>query len=225
MPSILYVDDNSDNLEILKIAFEDVHNVTTCDCPVQGLKEVKKNSYDAIILDVHMPKMNGFELYQSIKNLNGYEKKPIFFISSDLKSEIKVEGLSLGSDDFLSREMEPGEIIARVENKLIKANSNKPSNFKFYDLELDPANLIVKLSNEILELTSIEYRMLLSLMSSTKNFLSREDLISKVWPNNSKNIVSQTLNTHLSNLRKKLSTSKILVKSVRSYGISLVYKD
>ncbi|MCP4912119.1 MAG: response regulator transcription factor [Oligoflexia bacterium] len=225
MYRILYIDDNIDNLELIDEGLTELNDepkliIERSEDPFSALKLIDKHGYDAFLIDVHLPKMSGFELYNKIRSNEEFHDQPIFFISSDETSNLKVQGLSLGADDFLSRAMPFEEMKARIITKIGKhiKNSNQIE-IQVGPLSVCTKTMSAKYQNDFLDLTSIEFKLLYCLGISDKEFLTREELIKFVWNKNHHEVLPRTLNTHLSNLRKKVDQFGVKVISARDQGV------
>lgn len=227
MANILYIDDDPEALELYSEILSDDFRVSTCQKAHDGLSLLKEREFDAIILDIHMPELDGFSLYEEIRGLDGHTNTPVFFISSENTLQNRVKAFGLGSEDFIDRYMEPTEVLARIKSRLIKVGENpqKGSLLRYGDIEIDQTNLIVRTQGELVELTQTEYRLITILVRHTlanpKAIIDRDDIITFVWPKDHGNVYPRTLSTHMTNLRKKLSSKNVKIKSIRQNGFQL----
>lgn len=228
---VLYIDDDPDALELYQdILGEDFH-VETCREPFHSLNLIAEKVYDAILLDIYMPEINGFDLFDKIRKIETNVETPVFFISSENTIQNRVRALGLGSEDFIPRDMNPDEVIARIKNRLNKVKtaskngSNRPPNLIFGDIEIDQQRLIARCNGQIIELTQTEYRLLFLLVKEAlerpDSILSRDAIIKFVWPLDHESVWPRTLSTHLTNLRKKLNSQNIKISSKRQEGFKL----
>lgn len=199
----------------------------TASCPKSGLKRLSEGNFEAVILDIHMPVMNGFEVFQKIISNPHIKDTPVFFISSENTAQNRVHALNLGSEDFLSREMDADEVIVRIKSKLEKAKKRQVV-LSFGDIVLDQAELKVHCDQDLIDLTQIEYKLLYLLLKGTMErpgeAILREEMIDFIWPVEPEKVFQRTLSTHLTNLRKKLNSQKVKFNSKRHLGVTLSLK-
>lgn len=229
---VLYIDDDPDALELYQDILGDDFELETCGQPKAGLKLIEEHQYDAILLDIYMPDLNGFELFEKIKKMETNNTTPIFFISSENTVENRLKAFGLGSEDFINREMDPDEVIARIKNRLVthknkaQGHSNEENILQFGDIEIDKNKLIARCNGEIKELTQTEFRLAMLLVTEALenpgSVLDRETIIKFVWPLDHETVWPRTLSTHLTNLRKKLDSKRVKIASKRQTGFHLI---
>jgi len=224
MNKLLYIDDDLDSLELYQDILSPDFDVEIASCPRIGLQKLNEGDFAAVLLDVHMPVMNGFEVFQEIISTPHLKEIPVFFISSENTAQNRVTALSLGSEDFLSREMDAEEVIIRIKTKLEKVKKRKLV-LVFGDIVLDQAELKAYCDNDLIELTQIEYKLLYLLLKGIidkpEGIVLREEMIEFIWPVGPEMVMPKTLNTHLSNLRKKLNSKTVELISKRHLGVTL----
>ena len=117
---ILIVDDNATNLMLLKIIAQRIDGVSVdgCDCPLRAIDMLRARPYDLILVDYVMPKMNGNDLISAIRMLENYEVVPIVMITGENVRQVRIEAISAGATDFLSKPVDPVELRARLSNLL-----------------------------------------------------------------------------------------------------------
>lgn len=223
MPFMLYIDDNQGILDLYKDILEPKIQVKTCSDPNEGLKMAQNHYFDAIMLDIHLPGTNGFELFEKIRKYPMAKNTPIFFISSENTIDNRLKAFGMGSEDFIHKEMAPEEVLARIIGRL--RNKAQNEQLDFGDIIIDQENLIVTCNKSIIELTQTEYRILLLLVretfSNNERVISRQEMIEFVWPVEPESVYPRTLSTHLTNLRKKLKSKEVEFLSVRHEGFRL----
>lgn len=223
MPLMLYIDDDSNNLDLYKDLLEPQIQVRTCIDPKDGLKLAQNHYFDAIMLDIYLPGTTGFELFEEIRRYPMAKNTPIFFISSENTIDNRLKAFGMGSEDFIPRDMDAEEVLARIIGRL--NNKVQYEKLKFGDIIIDQENLIVTCNESIIELTQTEYRILLLLVRETLDdndrVFSRQEIIDFVWPVEPESVYPRTLSTHLTNLRKKLKSKEVEFLSVRHEGFRL----
>jgi two-component system OmpR family response regulator len=176
---------------------------------------------DLLILDVMMPGMDGFTLLRRLREEQN--QVPVLFLTAKDAIEDRVQGLQLGSDDYVTKPFSLAELVARVEAILRRAGSSpaRPSRLVVGDLVLDEdAHQVVRAGHEI-ELTATEFRLLRYLMLNANKVVSKAQILDHVWEydfGGDANIVE----TYISYLRKKLDAwGPPLIKTVRGVGYAL----
>ena len=165
-----------------------------------GADLIEKNHYDLILLDIMLPKFNGYELLEYAKN----EQIPVIFITAKGELKDRVKGLNMGADDYIVKPFEMEELIARVHSLLrrFKGTISLPNikiNTKTHEVQKDG----VKVS-----LTPKEYDLLIYLISNAGNILTREQILASVWECVMED--TRTVDLHLARLRKKLGLENVI---------------
>lgn len=167
---ILIAEDEQDIAELLKLYLENEgYRVFRAGNGVEALKIVEREDISLAVLDVMMPKMDGYELTRRIREISNI---PILILSARDKSNDKILGLNLGADDYMAKPFDPLEIVARVNSNLrrfYQLNAEKPKREETYilkvgDLSLDTQTLVLKKKGEEVLLTPMEYKILALLM-------------------------------------------------------------
>lgn len=192
-----------------------------------GLDNALTNIYDLIILDVMLPKMNGFEILKEIKN-NKIEAKVIMLTAKNL-IEDKLNGFDGGANDYITKPFHIEEVVARVN---VWLRSNNPNIEKDYieagDLRLykKTSNLFCITTNESIDIICKEYYLLEYLMQNSNQIISKEQIYEKVWGIDNE-AESNNLEAYISFARKKIKAigSKANIKALRGLGYKLEVKD
>ena len=192
--------------------------VTAFDNPKDVLEDFKLNSnYSIIILDLMLPFMDGFDLFNKLKEI-----KNIPIIISTARGDIgnKIHGFELGADDYLAKPYEPRELVLRIES-ILKRNSNK--SFKVGDFTIDKDNRTVLIDDYAIDFTKIEFEIFIYLVENKNKISSREQILNATSLDfNTKN---RTIDMHISNIRAKIgddSKNPKYIKSVWGIGYKFV---
>lgn len=192
--------------------------VTAFDNPKDVLEDFKLNSdYSIIILDLMLPFMDGFDLFNKLKEI-----KNIPIIISTARGDIgnKIHGFELGADDYLAKPYEPRELVLRIES-ILKRNSNK--SFKVGDFTIDKDNRTVLIDDYAIDFTKIEFEIFIYLIENKNKISSREQILNATSLDfNTKN---RTIDMHISNIRAKIgddSKNPKYIKSVWGIGYKFV---
>lgn len=216
MNKILIVEDEIAISDLIKIALE--NRGYMCQTAKDGeiaSNYIEKNVYDLILLDIMLPKVDGYELLDYIRK--SYET-PTIFITAKSQTEDKIKGLNLGADDYITKPFEIEELIARVEAVLRRYNKgNEEQNFG--DVSINFANRSVKKLGKNVSLTPKEFDLLILLIQNRNCALYREVIFEKVWGEELE-FETRTLDLHIQRLRKKLGW-KDKIKTVYKIGYML----
>lgn len=219
---LAYVDDNQNNLEYIGLILENDYEVEIFNDPLKFLEHFPKVSYKAILVDIHMPSIDGFSLYEKIIENSNYNGCPLIFISSDDTNENRIRSFSLGAVDFLNRTMTPVEMLTRVRSKIAYFEKHR-SIIEFGSLKLNLTLLKTYLGDEELKLTFIEFKLLCHFLKTYPASSSKEELIDNIWCNGL--VLDATIYTHIFNLNAKLVNWDHEVITERMKGSLLVKKE
>lgn len=192
---------------------------------VDGLDNALSGIYDVIILDITLPKMNGFEVLQEIRR--NQISSAVLLLTAKTETEDKVNGFKYGTDDYLTKPFATEELIARVW-ALTRRSKREYINesLRFADIGLDRTTHYLKKDDNSIKLSLKEYQLMEILMLNKDSVVDREYCITKIWGYDS-DIEYNSTDVYISFLRKKLDAlnSKAVIKSVRGVGYSLGEKE
>ncbi|MGE3382044.1 MAG: response regulator [Pyrinomonadaceae bacterium] len=223
MNRVLIIDDDEELCELVSeylnvegFETECVHDGET------GLKQANTGAYDMAILDVMLPKMNGFEV---LRNLREDSTLPVLMLTARGEDMERIVGLETGADDYLPKPFNPRELVARLRAILRRVGKGEgedgiPEKINVDDLEVSAAGRSARLSGAEISLTSVEFDLLLALVRDAGKIVKKEDLSEKVLER-SLSPYDRSLDMHVSNLRKKLGPrgdGGERIKTVRSVG-------
>ena len=215
MRKILIVDDEEKIRELIRMNLELAGY--KCDEAEDGemaLEKLNKFSPDLALLDIMLPKKNGYEISQSFIKQN----VPIIFLTAKDSVTDKVKGLKLGADDYIVKPFESMELLARIE--VVLRRTGKFSDvFEYRNIKVDFAKREVFKNNEKIEMTAQEFELLKVLIQNKNLALSREKLLESAWGYDYYGD-TRTVDMHIQRLRKKLSWDDIIV-TVYKYGYRL----
>lgn len=203
---ILIVEDELRLAEFIKRGLEEhTHLVTSAKDGEIGLKMAFENDYDVIIMDVNMPKMNGYDVTQSIRNEK--QNTPILMLTAMGTLEDKSLGFDAGIDDFLVKPFQFQELLMRLNalhrRSLMVLQQVKSNIIKVADLEINHTARIVLRGNKEITLTAKEYALLEYLVINHNRVVSRVDIAEKIWDADI-DPSSNTIDTYINFLRKKV---------------------
>jgi DNA-binding response OmpR family regulator len=176
--------------------------------------------YDVIILDVMLPKMNGFDIVRKMRENN--EKTPVILLTAKDEIADKVTGLDCGADDYLTKPFSPEELLARVRALSRRQGEIVSNELKFGDLVLNQSANTLFCKAKSIRLGLKEFEILRLLMSNPTSIVTKEDLILKVWGSDS-NAEDNNVEVYISFLRKKFFFlgSTVTIETVRKIGYHL----
>ena len=217
---IAVIEDNKTNIKLIRYQLEmegfDVHIEETGNA---GLKMIKNQKPDMVILDIGLPDMDGFELCKTLRNDKITKDYPIIMLTAKGEDRDKIEGLKLGADDYITKPYNADELILRIKNLLTRSIKYKENNGfkKVKDLEVDYSKREVKVKGKLVSLTFSEYQILNLLIDNPGKAYTKKEL-NKIIFNINEEVESRTIDTHVHNLRKKLKSSGDLINTIRSVG-------
>jgi len=216
---ITIVDDVRDNLKSYNDLLSPTFDLELIQNPVELLTFLSKSETNLVLLDIHMPIMNGFELYEKFKTT--HPDLPVIFLSGDPSEESIIKGLNLGAEDFIVKPVSLRELVARIKNKISTKQATKTqSEVISYDgFKLHCEMQMAEIGDERIQLTPMEFKLLYLLTKNPNKVFSREYITNLLWPNI--HVQNQNIDTHLSNLRKKLMPFSKYIKTIKSRGYIL----
>ena len=189
-----------------------------------ALDTISARRPDLVILDVMLPDLDGFEVARRLRQAEGAGSHvPVIFLTARDTTADKVEGLRLGSDDYVTKPFSIEELIERVKAVLRRSGNLGPGEDKlsYADLELDPETRDVWRAGRLIELTPTEYKLLHYLLSNSRRVLTRDQILEAVWEYTFAGNAS-VLETYISYLRHKIDdVDPPLIHTVRGIGYSL----
>lgn len=208
---ILLVEDNKSISDNLKYTF----NMNNIDLDVtNNIKSTKDyleyNKPNLIILDVTLPDGNGFDLYKSeLSKMN----IPVIFLTACDTEESIVEVLNMGASDYITKPFRPLELIARI-NKILHKKT-----IKIKDITIDMNKMIVTKNNEIINLTTLEYKILNLLIENINKVVTRDRIIDSIWEWTGNDVNDNTITVYMKRIREKLNSDIIITIKGIGYRI------
>ena len=215
MTKILIADDESDIREVVKVYGElNGYEVDEAGDGIETLEKIKDNTYDLVILDVMMPKLDGFSACRKIKETTNI---PVIMLSARTEEYDKLFGFELGVDDYVVKPFSPKELMARIKVVLERGKHNTSNILKFDGLEIAVTGRSVSVDGEKAMLTPKEIDLLLYLVQNQNVALSRQKLLEEVW-NYDYFGDDRTVDTHVKMLRHNLGKYRDHIVTVRGMG-------
>jgi DNA-binding response OmpR family regulator len=222
MNKVLIIDDDEELCELVTEYLEvEGFETDAVHDGASGLAEAQSGKYDMAILDVMLPKMNGFDV---LRNLRESSALPVLMLTARGDDMERIVGLEIGADDYLPKPFNPRELVARLRAILRRVATDEvgghPEKLIVEDLELSASARSARLDGEELPLTSVEFDLLSALVKEAGNVVKKEDLSETVLEREL-SPYDRSLDMHISNLRKKLGSrpdGSERIKTVRSVG-------
>ena len=221
MPRILLIDDDEQLGPPLAAYFQRYElTLEQATRPSVGLARLQAGGFDAAILDVMLPEMDGFELCRTIRKTSDL---PILMLTARGDVMDRVVGLELGADDYLPKPFEPRELVARIQTVLrrrpARAAVDDAELLRFDGLDIDTARRSVQRQGEAVELTGSEFELLLLLARNPGRVFNRDDILNHLRGHEA-DLYSRAVDIVVSRLRKKLEPLDA-IKTLRNAGYTL----
>ena len=218
---VLVVDDELMIREVIKeYCLAEKYEVYEAVDGNDALTKLSNNTFDVMILDIMMPKMDGFTL---LKTLDSSLRVPTIVLSARGEEYDKLLGFDLGIDDYLTKPFSPKELIARIK-ALANRTSNNINVYKLGSLEVNFSSHYIKIDNNIINVTPKEFEILSYLIKNKEIAISREQLLSSVWGYDFFGD-DRTVDTHIKMLRNSLGKYREHIKTVRGIGYRFVENE
>jgi DNA-binding response OmpR family regulator len=216
---ILVVEDEKDLLKLLKYNLEkDGYRVVTAVNGEVGLNLFQKEKPDLVLLDVMLPKLDGFEFCRVVRKDS---RTPIIMLTAKVEEMDRVLGLELGADDYVTKPFSVRELLARI--RAILRRSTAPPETKAVvragELEVDLERYTVQVKGKPAKLSSKEFEFVKCLIQAQGKVLTRDQLLEKVWGyDSSMNLDTRTVDQHIARLREKLGAEAARVVTIKNVG-------
>ncbi|MBP1889653.1 DNA-binding response OmpR family regulator [Clostridium moniliforme] len=186
-----------------------------------GLEIFSKEKIDLIILDVMMPKMNGFVFLEKIRSVSSV---PVILLTAKAEEDDKLQGYEFGADDYMTKPFSPKVLVAKSKALLKRTKKNVDSSYQeFNGLTINKLSHEVKVDNKSISLSPKEYELLLYLISNEGIALSRDTILDNVWGIDYYGDI-RTVDTNIKRLREKLLSKSSYIVTVRGSGYKFEVK-
>lgn len=214
---ILVVEDNLDIQELIKefLSTED-YKVDTADDGLEGIEKFNKGEYDLIILDIMLPRLDGYGVCKMIRSKS---KVPIIMLTALNEESDEIKGFELNIDDYITKPFSFNILVKRVDAVLRRVYGESGDNkIIFKDIELNCDSYEVYVEGEAIDVTTKEFEMLKILMKNKGNVIKREVFLDKLWGYDFYGD-TRVIDTHIKNIRKKIN--KDYIKTVKGVGYKI----
>ena len=213
---ILVVDDEKSIREVIRTYAEfEGHEVVEARDGLEAIDKVREEDFDVIVMDIMMPKLDGFSSYKEIKKIKDI---PVLMLSARGEEYDKLFGFEIGIDDYVTKPFSPKELMARL-NVIVNRNNKVEENntMEFEGLKIDLDGRVVFVDDEIVELTPKEYDLLVYMVKNKNIALSRDKLLNQVWGYDFYG-EDRTVDTHIKMLRNSIKEYRKFIITVRGVG-------
>ncbi len=218
MAKLLIVDDEEKIRAVLREYAEfEGHECGEAEDGMQAVKMAREGNYDIIIMDVMMPKLDG---YYAVKEIRKFSNVPVIMLSARVEEYDRLFGFEVGVDDYVTKPFSPKEVMARIAAVLKRANPAKTSTIVSDGLEIDMAGRNVYVDGEKVNMTPKEYELLFYLTENKGIAISREQLLSNVWGYDFYGD-DRTVDTHIKMLRSSLGKYRDKIVTLRGLGYKI----
>lgn len=217
--TICLIEDSDELRSFLQTVLEDNNYITyTAESGVAGLKLVEKHNPELVILDIGLPDIDGKTVCKKIKNM--FPHTAVLFVTGNSKTEDIVHGLDIGADDYITKPVDPDELLARIRVALRKYTGNEQI-LELADLRLDSQAKRVTRADTEIQLSAQEFKLLEYLLANKNIVVSRSMILSRIW-DGSPDIETRVVDVYIGYLRTKIDFMEPkLVHTVRGFGYVL----
>ena len=220
--NILIVDDEKLLRDVVKeYCLNDNYNVYEAENGLEALQVLEKKNIDLIVLDIMMPKMDGYTFFKQMKEK---ENIPTIVLSARGEEYDKLLGFDLGIDDYLTKPFSPRELMARIKAILKRSNNLVEDNIFIYQgLKVDFKGRVLYIDNEEVYLTPKEFDLLTYFIKNPNTAITRDQLLNKVWGYDYFGD-DRTIDSHIKILRNNLGKYRDLIITIRGVGYKFIYE-
>jgi two-component system phosphate regulon response regulator PhoB len=221
---ILVVDDEPDIIALVAYHLARAgYRVSTASTGMEALHAAREEQPALVVLDLMLPELSGFEVLERMRGDRALAEIPVLMLTARREEPDRVQGLSLGADDYLVKPFSPQELVLRVRNIIRRTRTTtaeRGSVVRLGNVEVDKEAHTVSRDGQPLELTATEYKLLITLAERRGRVQSRAQLLELVWES-APDIQTRTVDMHVQRLRAKLGDAGDLIETVRGFGYRL----
>lgn len=225
MAKILIIEDEAAIRQLLHFSLEPAgFSITEAENTDLGFQAIKKNKPDLILVDWMLPGLSGVEFIKQLKAKEATRHIPIILLTARAEENNKLQGFDAGADDYVTKPFSPAELIARIKTILRRGILVSPEGLiQLGKIKLNTEAHEVSINNTILNLSPIEYRLLLFFIKHPNKVFTRNQLLDNVWENNP-DITDRSVDVHIRRLRNRLKPFGVedYIQTVRGAGYQMV---
>jgi DNA-binding response OmpR family regulator len=217
---ILIIEDESDVADLLTLNLRKAgYKASTAPEGASGLQKARDDRPDFIVLDLMLPKMSGLEVCRILKSDRATAHIPILMLTAKAEEIDRIVGLEFGADDYVTKPFSPREIVLRIR-AILRRGEKPEESLKAGPIAIDPTRHEVRVNGKPVHLTSLEFKLLRTLIQRRGRVQDRDKLLNEVWGYESV-IDTRTVDTHVRRLREKLGKAGDAIETVRGFGYRL----
>lgn len=221
---ILVVDDDKNIRRLIQALLEaENYTVTTAENGIEALNVFEKEHIDLAVVDIMMPKMDGYEFTKLLRDQNN--NLPILMVSAKQEADDRHKGFKMGTDDYITKPIDEEEMLLRIKALLRRAKIASEHQITFDDIVIDYDSMTVKKDDEIQQLPQKEFLLLYILLSYPGKIFTRIQLMEEIWGIDSET-GWESLTVHINRLRKRFEGwDAFKIEAVRGLGYKAVKKN
>lgn len=211
---LLIADDEQGIREVIKeYGMLENYEIIEAENGLEALEKIKNENIDIVVLDIMMPKLDGYSVLKEIKKQKNI---PVILLSARKEEFDKLMGFECGTDDYMTKPFSPRELIARIK-AILKRTNNESDEFTLDTLKVNFKGHTVTIDNKEIKLTPKEFELLTYFIKNPNIALSREQLLNKIWGYDFYGD-DRTIDTHIKMLRNNLKQYRNIIKTIRGMG-------
>lgn len=212
------IDDQLDVLDAYKTGLGENFSIHPFLRPGAALQFINKNPVDAVVIDYHlMPGDCAWETFEELRRKDF--QNPVMLLTGESRTDIKLEGLERGIDDYLQKPISMSELSAYLNNRIRNSRKRNPQIIKVKNLELNLRDPQIMIDGTANMLTHKEFEILKLLVTNQNSVVTKNRILEKIWADVS--VEKNNIDTHMSNLRKKLKGFECQIKTIKKIGYVL----
>lgn len=224
---LLIIEDEEGIREGLKIFLSKHYDLDFAANGLDGLKLAIRRPPNAILLDLKMPEMDGFQVCRAIRLDKEFDNVPILILSAFNNVLERTKLFEIGADDYITKPFDPKELLARIQRGLSRNNlkteqvgeSSQTGILQCGDLKLDLRNQELHVNNQLIGLSSLEFKLLHILVTNYDQLVSRDEIVNFVWEKQS--VSTRLIDPHILSLRHKMEGQNVVIQSIYGRGYLL----
>lgn len=220
--NVLIIDDEDLIRDVVKeYCLNENYKVFEASNGIEGLDILENEDIDIIVLDIMMPKMDGYTFFSKMKEKYNI---PTIVLSARGEEYDKLFGFSIGIDDYLTKPFSPRELIARIKAILKRSKKIESDIFIYKGIKVDFKGRVLYIDNKEVNITPKEFELLSFFIKNPNTAITREQILNKVWGYDYFGD-DRTIDTHIKILRNKMGPYRDLIVTVRSIGYKFIYEE
>ena len=220
--NVLIIDDEDLIRDVVKeYCLNENYKVFEASNGIEGLDILENEDIDIIVLDIMMPKMDGYTFFSKMKEKYNI---PTIVLSARGEEYDKLFGFSVGIDDYLTKPFSPRELIARIKAILKRSKKIESDIFIYTGIKVDFKGRVLYIDNKEVNITPKEFELLSFFIKNPNTAITREQILNKVWGYDYFGD-DRTIDTHIKILRNKMGPYRDLIVTVRSIGYKFIYEE